>query len=213
MINTSNPQETQVLWESYFRNWIPHWGRNSHITIATPISPSTDGYVYLLDPTGVDPVYKVTNTLRGGSAFFDTASGNTLVYQSISNYFVGKTNIINQEKDLSIDIPVTIPEKCDALNGVFVCGIPNAIPIETVSGYETSFPDSWYQGDIILNDSIVLINSITGEKKVLLSPSQEDFLELSGDRTFDIVNLMISDDGNLVFFIDKHDRSLWMLRL
>ena len=213
VVNTSRPEETEIVWESYFTNWIPQWGRNNHITLAAPISNSTKGYVYLIDPDGELPINRVADIPMGGSVFVDTVSGYFLLYQSEPHQLVGTTTITNQDGDVVIETPTTIPEKCDSLNGVFVCGVPNRVPARTLSGYETNFPDSWYQGDIVLSDSIVLVNAVTGEKQLLLAPNQEDIRILSGNRTFDIVNLRISDDGNLVLFMDKSDLSLWMLRL
>lgn len=213
VVNTSKPEDTEIVWESHFTNWIPQWGRNIYITLAAPISNSTKGYVYLIDPDNELPINRVADIPTGGSVFVDTISGYYLLYKSEPNRFVGRTTITNQTGDVVIETPITIPEKCDSLNGVFVCGVPNRVPARTLSGYETKFPDSWYQGDIVLSDSIILINAITGEKKLLLSPNQEDIRLLSDNKTFDIVNLRISDDGSLIFFMDKSDLSLWMLRL
>ena len=214
VVNVSNPKETRVLWESRFSNWLPRWGRNTSITITTPISEFAPGYVYLLDPEGEDPVHRLTDIPIGGSAFIDTSSGFFVLHEfEIAGTFAGKTTITDQFKKTNISLPITLPEKCDGFNGVFVCGVPNTIPARTISGYETRFPDSWYQGDLVFNDSIILIDAVSGKKQIVLSPNQKDIAVLSGGTKFDVINPRISGDGKFLFFVNKGDLSLWMLRL
>ena len=213
VINVANPEETKVIWESDFTNWLPQWGRNEYITLATPISDLTKGHVYLLDPKDEIPINKLVNVPSGGSAFVDTSSGYFVLYRANKRELVGSTVITEQSREKVVKMPMTLPEKCDGFNGIFVCAVPNTVPARTRSGYETHFPDSWYQGDITLNDSIILIDAVTGEKKLLMAPDQSDIQRLSNNRTFDVVNPRISEDGAFFFFVNKTDRSLWMLKI
>ena len=213
VVDVESPEDTEVVWESVFTNWTPRWGRNSHITLAGPITEALDGYVYLIDPDGDDPLNRFVDIPSGGSAFIDTSSGFFVLHTMTNESFAGKTIITDQARDVVIDIPITLPEKCDGFNGVFVCAVPETIPANTSSGYETVFPDSWYQGDISFNDSVVLIDAVSGDRRLILSPRQPDFAELSDGDVFDIIHPHISEDGQFLFFVNKRDLSLWMLRL
>ena len=64
-----------------------------------------------------------------------------------------------------------------------------------------------------MNDVIVLVNAATGEKQLPLSPDQEEIQILSNNTIFDVIHPQISPDGEFLFFINKYDMALWMLRL
>ena len=213
VVDVTDPENTKMVWESSFSSWLPRWGRNSHITVSTPMSQFARGYVYLVDPDGEDPVNRFVHFSSGGSAFIDTSSGFFVLHEIDRADFTGETSISDQSRETDIAMPVTLPEKCDGFNGIFVCAVPTVIPAQTISGYETRFPDSWYQGDISFEDSIVLVDANTGERRLLLSPDQPDFQVLSGGAVFDVVQPRISEDGRFLFFLNKYDLSLWVLRI
>ena len=213
VVDVSNPEKTRVVWRSDFSSWIPRWGRGSRITLHSPVTDFMKGYVYLVDPNGALSDNQFVSLSSGGSAFADTSSGFFVLFETDADNFAGKTSITNQKRDITIDLPVTLPEKCDGFNAVFVCAVPNQIPAETLSGYETMFPDSWYQGDLSFDDSIIMVNIATGEKRLLMSSDQREIQILSGNAVFDVIHPRISEDGNFLFFVNKRDMSLWMLRL
>ena len=105
--------------------------------------------MYLVDPSGVQPNEQFVSLASGGSAFMDLTTGYFVLFETEADNFAGKVSITNRGRTDSIALPITLPEKCDGVNGVFVCATPRSIPAETLSGYETIFPDSWYQGDIV----------------------------------------------------------------
>ena len=214
IVDVTDPSNTRIVWESVFTNWQPRWGRNSHITLSTPISKYTKGYVYLVDPKGEDPDIQIAHLPDGGSAFVDTTSGLFITYvPSTTRSLMGTSSISNQAGEIILQVPTTLPEKCDGFNGVFVCGIPNTVQGKTRSGHDTLFPDSWYQGDITLDDTIYLFDAATGEKRLLLSKDQDDIVELYGKISLDVIEPKVSDSGQFFFFVNKLDRSLWMLRM
>ena len=214
VVDVTHPSDTRLVWESDFLSWIPRWGRGPMIAINSPVTKRMTGYTYLLDPSGLSPANQFYSLSSGGSMFVDQSSGFFVLYEIATDAFFGDTVITNQARGTSITIPTTLPEKCDGFNGVFACAFPNTTPpLKTSSGYDTVFPDAWYQGDISSDDSIILTNTSTGEQKVVLSPSQEDIKVLSNYSSFDIIHPRISDDGEFLFFINKNDLSLWMLRL
>lgn len=213
VVDVSDPQNTRVVWRSGFRTWIPRWGRNPHITLRTPATEHMKGLVYLVDPEGALPDDQFVSLSSGGSALIDAKTGYFFLFETSKNNFAGKASITNRSRDISLPLPITIPEKCDGFNGVFVCAVPTLIPTLTLSGYDTVFPDSWYQGDIQFEDVVILVNALTGEKKLLMSSGDDEIKILSDDSVFDIINPRISEDGRFFFFVNRYDMSLWMLRL
>ncbi|MCY4577110.1 MAG: hypothetical protein OXB96_01590 [Candidatus Kaiserbacteria bacterium] len=213
VVDVANPSETRVVWRSDFTSWIPRWGNSPRITLHTPVTNLMKGFVYLVDPKGILPNEQFTSLNSGGSAFMDATTGYFAVFETKADNFAGKTYITNRERSTMVDLPITLPEKCDAANGIFICAAPRAIPARTLSGYETMFPDSWYQGDITFSDVIVSVNAATGEKRLLLSPDQEEIQILSDNAVFDIMHPQLSPDGEFLFFVNKYDMSLWMLQI
>lgn len=213
VVDVSSPKDTRVVWESGFKTWLPRWGRNSRITLRTPTTEYMKGLVYLIDPDGVAPNDQFATLSSGGSAFMDSTTDYFVLFETGERSFAGKTSIVNRPRTVSINMPVTLPEKCDGFNGVFVCAVPREIPTRTLTGHDTVFPDSWYQGDIQLDDVIVLVNALTGEKQMLMDPEESEIRTLSDDSIFDVIHPRVSEDGEFLFFVNKYDMSLWMLRL
>ena len=215
VVDVSNPSETRVVWESNFTSWIPRWGRSgSRITLYTPVTDLMKGFVYLIDPKGVLPNEQFASLISGGSAFMDTTTGYFILFEMKADDFAMKALVTNRDRSVAIDLPpITLPEKCDGVNGVFVCAVPKVVPAETLSGHETVFPDSWYQGDISFDDVIVMVNAATGEKRRVLVADEEEIRILSDNAIFDVIHPRMSADGDFLFFVNKYDMSLWMLRL
>ena len=213
VVDVENPDDTKMVWRSGFSRWIPRWGRSSFITIATPISSHARGMVYLLDPTGDHPFMRLVEPTYGGAAFVDSDSGHFVLYETGFKDFIGTTVVTDQQRENVIELPTTLPEKCDGFNGVFVCAVPEEISYQTESGHDTVFPDSWYQGDIVFTDIVLLIDVVTGEVQQVMSQDEDDIRILSGGERFDIIHPRVSDDGKLLFFVNKNNLSLWMLRL
>ena len=213
VVDVANPSKTQVIWRSDFASWLPRWGNSPRITLHTPITDMMKGFIYLVDPKGVLPNEQFVSLASGGSAFMDATTGYFMLFETKADNFAGKAVITNRDRSITIDLPITLPEKCDAANGIFVCAAPISIPIETVSGYDTVFPDSWYQGDITFDDVIVSVNAATGEKDLLLAPNQEEIQILSRNTNFDVIHPQLTPDGEFLFFVNKYDMALWMLRL
>ena len=214
VVDVSDPERTRVVWESGFTSWIPRWGRSSRILLRTPTTEHMKGLMYLVDPEGVLPDDQFVTLSSGGSAFIDTSTGYFVLFEKTDENFVGKTSITNRNRDISIDLPIgTLPEKCDGFNAVFVCAVPTEVLSQTTTGYDTLFPDSWYQGDLQFSDAVVLVNALTGERQLFIHPKDRETRFLSDDSIFDIIRPRVSEDGEFLFFVNKYDMSLWMLRL
>ena len=213
VVDVDNPGDTKVVWSSGVKNWIPRWGGGRYITLSSPISVNSRGFVYSIDSEDTEDVARILGGKTANGAFFDFTSGLLVKTEARPNSNTISTSIIKLYEKEGINIPTTLPEKCDGVNGVFVCAAPKILPSTTLSGHTSSYPDSWYQGDLLLDDTIILIDTNNGKKEILLDSSHPTIQALSNNTVFDIVDPKISEDGNLFYFVNREDSSLWVLRL
>ena len=196
-VDLDNTSSSQKIWGSDLSLWKTHFGRNSFITIYTPISERARSVVYTKDINS-NLLTKIGEGKPYGVKIFED-SGHSLTYKTKNN----KTGLYLEdfEKKNETYIGATLPEKCVGANAIFLCAVPKEIPTYTKSGYKTIFPDSWYQGDISLSDQIVIIDSITTEKEIIST------------LDVDVTKPLLQENKNRLFFVDKNDFSLWLIEL
>ena len=118
------------------------------------------------------------------------------------NHSVFSTTLKNKETGVERELGVfTLAEKCSLSPKFLICGIPNNFPQRTRGGDFPQIPDSWYMGDIVFNDSILLINKESLKVVTKLVP----------EESVDLINPIVYE--NRFYFINKTDGSLWMLTL
>ena len=64
-------------------------------------------------------------------------------------------------------------------------------------------PDDWYRGAVAFRDNIVEIDIAAGRAATLAG----------SEAALDITMPVISPDGTYLFFVDKHDGTLWRMTL
>lgn len=193
----SNSKKTQIF-TSAFTEWEPQWTQQNSIFLTTKPSYLFRGSVYSLNKlTGgftkiFGGVYGLT-TLSSDSnnliLYTDTGSGRPQL---------GIYNMTDRSFS-SIGLN-SIAEKCVwSQNGATLyCAVPNNIP-------NGQYPDSWYQGLVTFNDSIIKINTNN-----LSSITIIDTEEGGG---IDGTHLTLSPDEKTLFMINKKDSTLWSLDL
>ena len=70
---------------------------------------------------------------------------------------------------------------------------------------ELNFPDSWYKGQFISEDNIWEIGNDAAT--MISSPSR------TIGRSLDIINLQITTDGKMLYFINRIDNTLWLYEI
>lgn len=94
----------------------------------------------------------------------------------------------------------TIASKCAWEQKDFlICGVPRVLP----RGGE-GLPDDWFQGRVMFNDDLYLVDTNTGNPTLLYEFTNDDGL-------FDITNIVTLSSNNLISFTRKQDDSLWLL--
>lgn len=187
-----NLKNKTKVFESPLNEWVIDWPSVNFITTTSKSSSGINGSSYLIDIKSGKPKTLVSNQpglmVKAYSAdkiFFSTSQNNN------------NGSFIKNDK-VTTDINLkTMADKCNwDKDGIYVtCAVPNALP--------GTIPDDWYQGKITFNDSFWDISPTSGEVYYLF----EDLDKKS--PKIDALNL--KGFGNLIYFINKLDGSLWVL--
>jgi hypothetical protein len=85
----------------------------------------------------------------------------------------------------------------DANSATLYCGY------DLGSSYTYEFPDNWFRGDVAFNDRIWKIDLAKLTATQIVNP-----LAVAGQE-IDIINMSINTIGTQLYFLNKHDNSLW----
>ena len=212
VIDLENQSNNKTIFSSGISSWNIDWGNNSFITLSSPISAFAQSVVYLIENTRSKEsgIERVGGGIRYG-AKIDEQTDTLLEFSNDESNTIGQLTL--KRGDVKAIIETTLPEKCAGRNGIFICSKPNLITGATLSGYRTSYPDSWYQGDLVLSESLVIVNTISGEVEELLNLQSGFIREETNGEIFDIVKPQITTDGKYFIFINKYDKTLWGINL
>lgn len=182
------------VFSSPMTEWRPQWINASTIAMTTLASREADGYLYFLDvPSG--NFRKIMGPIRGLTTSVNPSGTMVLASQSTNKGFVLGTYSVTTGEAKGLDL-VTLPEKCAWVNeSIAACAIPRGIP-------DGQYPDDWYQGNVMFNDSFWLIDTSKGNTTNLFS-----------EKDFDGTSLATSPDAAYLYFINRIDGTLWSYRL
>lgn len=106
-----------------------------------------------------------------------------------------------QEKQIILSIN-TLASKCVwGQKEYLLCAVPKSLPKNT-----EGLPDDWFQGRFFFEDSLNVVDPISGTSYPLYS-----FTDYS-EKLFDVIQPILSSDNSLISFLRKQDQSLWLLR-
>lgn len=195
VITTSTGRNERQVFTSPLTEWKAQWVNPTLIALTTLASSEADGYLYFLNPiTG--ELQKILGPVRGLTTLVNPSGNLVLVGSavertiSLSVYSVATGN--STSKDLK-----TLPAKCVWQNDtVILCAVPDRVS----SG---QYPDDWYQGNVVFNDSFWSIDVDQNSTTNLFIPNQ----------SFDAYALDLSPDEYYLYFINKINGTLWSYRL
>lgn len=190
-------KKTQIF-TSAFTEWEPQWTQENTIFLTTKPSYLFRGSMYALNKA-TGGFTKVFGGIYGLTTL--SSSSNNLVLYTDTGARIPSLGIYNLEDHSLSSIGVnSIAEKCVwSGNGITLyCAVPNSIP----SG---QYPDSWYQGLVSFNDSILRINTSNSSSAVVINT--EEWGGIDG------IKLTLSPDEKILFMINKKDSTLWSLDL
>lgn len=191
-------KNSKTLFTIPFREAVLVWGDNANDThYAYPKASSRlEGYAYKIIKGAVQ---RLPISGYGLSLFGDS---NTIIYSTQVNSVYNTNSYLIDSKTKTNHQFTLIPEKCADVNQsktLFVCG-------EEITNYNSLIPDTWYQGVTSFSDMLWEFNIENNESALLIDVSGE-----SG-RNIDIINPLLSEDDNRVYFLNKNDKSLWLYK-
>jgi hypothetical protein len=191
----------KIVFSSPLRELTANWVNENFIAIQTKPSYVSSGILFSLNPTN-GSLDKLLGATRGLSTLVRPDGLKTL--ENSANLKTFTTSIVTIKDKVAAALPFkTLPEKCvwSKLDRVvFYCAIPQNIP-------DANYPDDWYKGKILFNDEIWKINSETGELANVANLKDES------QREIDAVGLFLDPKEQYLLFTDKHDLTLWSLKI
>ena len=188
--------ELRTLFTIPFREATIRWNNTTagpHV-VYPHASSRLEGYVYTYTNG------QVTRQAASGYGLSAVGSEDKLLY---SAQFDNEYTTIIQDMGTfkAVASPLTVvPEKCSFITvdpTIAVCGI-------TLTEYSHLMPDVWYQGNMIMNDTLWEMDTQTESATLLVNP------ESATGRQLDIVGLQFSTNDRNLYFQNKLDQTLWV---
>ncbi len=194
---TLGEKKNQVF-DSPFTEWLTQWPNSKMITITTKPGSGEPGYMYSINPDKKD-LLKVLGGINGLTTL-TSPDGKIVLYgnDTLSLFLYN----IKTGEHTPFGVK-TMPEKCTWTNGsdTLYCAVPKFIN-------QNNYPDSWYMGETSFSDEIWRIDAVNGNPTQLLDP-----MTINGGEESDMIKLMLDENENYLFFVNKKDGFLWEFNL
>lgn len=193
--NTSD--EPKTLWSSALTGWQTAYAGNVALVYQNP-SYDIPGTIYRVNTdTGIIDV--PFNSVRGLIAV-PNPTDRTILF-SRSGGAVTSLFVFDPATHAQRALPVrTVASKCvwsTLREHTVYCAIPRTLP-------ERGMPDTWYRGEVSLQDDWYTIDTDTGERTLLYDARE-------ASTSIDVTYPVLNSKENALFFINKSDETLWML--
>lgn len=195
IMNLDNQQEVEVF-SSPFSQWLSSWGTDDLITLHTAASGLVDGFAYTLDVNTRE--FKRLTGDRTGLVPLQSPSGD---YTLLSEGSQGDARLtIHRREDNTItDTNLRgLAEKCTWYTDEKIyCAIPNDLDSSLV------YPDAWYRGTFMSNDSIWKIDARSGQGTRIV-----DGVAFNGGG-LDGIDIHVAEGENYLTVRNRADNILW----
>ncbi len=201
MTSTFAGEKPRTLFTLPFTSWRILPISNASAILATKPSSTALGYAYNLNLQN-GGLTKILGPLSGLSVL-PTLDGKKIAYGRVGNKDFLLSIVTTATRDVINVLPQTLPEKCvwsKKFSGTMYCGAPS-------NGLGTNVPDSWYQGIVSYSDKVLELNPETETAQILTDPKGSFGVDI------DVINPMLSPNEDYLFFTNKNDLTLWVLRL
>jgi hypothetical protein len=189
-IYTITAKGTTRVADSPFSEWSLSYG-GEKIYATTRASAYVEGLTVSLP--------SFTNLISGKTGLLSTPSqGDTILSSMWSRS--GLALFSTNKGKIAVSTIKTLAPKCTPMStSYYVCGVPKSLPLSS-----EGLPDDWYQGRILFDDKLVMLEAVSGEVDVIY-----DIDEKFGAT--DITHVVITRTADLISFIRKQDGSLFLL--
>ena len=197
ILNLADSKKTQIF-TSAFTEWNSGWGNSKIITLTTKPSGNTLGYMYMMGIDGKNFI-KVLGDINGLTTQMSPNGKSVLVSNNELSLYVFDMGTKAYTR-LGVN---TLPEKCvwNKTSEFVYCAVPTFIE-------SALYPDDWYRGEISFSDQIWKIDIKNRNAEMLADP-----FEIAGGEDIDGIKLMLDENENYLFFVNKKDSFLWELEL
>lgn len=193
---TSTNKNRRELFRSPYHEWLTSWVANG-LFLQTKASAFAPGFLYQVDTTE-KRLKRVLGDISGLTTSVSPKGTYVLYSQSTNQGFI--TKILNINSGVTRNIGASIlPEKCTWTAAEdLICAGGGNLP-------DATYPDAWYAGTVHFSDQLFHIYTGSNVFDVLYTPTETG--------SFDMTNLQVDEDSNLLYFIDKQTGLLWQFTL
>jgi hypothetical protein len=195
--NFDGSNRKQIL-NSAFGEWIVEWPEANTITLTSKASSGIPGYMYFLNAS-TGSMKKILGPISG----LTTKTNPSLTYIAYTDS-TARLQVYNIKSGITSDlVPQTVMDKCvwsPKIKTKLFCGIPQSLP-------NGIYPDAWFQGRVVMNDSLFEIN-VDSSSYVLL----EDNKNITR-RNIDINEITTNPAGDYLILTNRRDSTLWAIDL
>ncbi|MBP6858157.1 MAG: hypothetical protein KBC11_03170 [Candidatus Pacebacteria bacterium] len=192
--SSSFDKNKKELTISPLKEWLLSWPTKD-VYMQSKATGTVDGFLYKIE--GDRRLRRIIGNVKGLTTSV-SPSGNFILYsETLGTSF--QTKIMNIKtgsiKNTNLSI---LPEKCTWLqNDDLICAGSSSVE-------QGIYPDVWYAGLISFSDQIYRIYTANNIFDVLYTGDQ---------GSFDMTNLSVDENRNLLFFINKRTGILWQFSL
>lgn len=201
VISRPNGANKINVFDSQLKEWLAVWPTTNSIVITTKASGFAQGFSYLLNPD-TRSVTRLLGDILGLTTLPSPDLSKILFSYSTRGSI--KLSLYDRKTNEYTDLIYnTLSEKCvwsKKEKDVIFCAVPKNIAFDT-------YPDVWYQGLITFSDSIIKMNTKTGESRFIIDIQNES------KEVVDVINPILSKEEDYLLFTNKTDLILWGLRL
>lgn len=195
--DTSGGSKKQIF-DSSFSEWLIQWSRTNSVTLTTKATGFLEGYSYNIE----NNVWKkVAGPVFGLTRNSDAQGTYSLIsYTTAHGMGLQSLNETTGEKTV---LPITtFPEKCvwESNAAVVYCAVPTSLDSHV-------YPDDWYQGTYFSTDNLWRFDITSGVGTLIANLSTEASALVDG------VQLGITPNKTMLYFINKRDNTLWGITL
>lgn len=200
-ISKWNGTSKTTIFDSPFHEWLADWPSSQAVVITTKPSGIAEGFAYIIN-TQTKSFTKLLGNKHGLTTLLSPDTNKLLYTESVEAGV--ELHVVNRKTSQDSKIYLkTFTDKCvwsKKENNIAYCAVPETLPYLT-------YPDAWYQGTVHFNDTLWKINTETGEKQQILTPSRYT------DQALDMVNLKLSKNEDYLIFTNQIDLTLWGYQL
>lgn len=196
LISINPSGKETVLYDSPLTEWNVEY-TGDELLITTKASELANGFSYIINPET-----KIVSKLWTNEIGLTTKASlnGGYILKSISSKSGPEMHIYNKEtKDIRKLDKLGLTEKCNFSNDetILICGLPKSFE-------NKYYPDSWYSGEVVTDDTIVKYTTENLNERIL--PNIKD--KITG--SLNIWKISQNDAGNITAFTNRQDMNLWI---